>query len=113
MRVIGLWHGGANYSAPYAEDAEVFPSIAAAEGAMRDREALGHWYPQTFAFVFRPHERSLTPCAHSEGTGYMDVYRYPPGVDDELMRLMIECGEANWLYRIEFGKRGGIRRERV
>lgn len=113
MRVIALWHGGNSYGAPYAEDAEEFPSIAAAEDAMRQREAHGYWQQQTFRYVFRPHESAFTPVAHSEGSGYMDVYRYPPGVDDELMRLMLECGEASMLYRIEYGPRGGIRRERV
>lgn len=111
MRYVGLWHGGASYAAPYAEDAEYFRSIRHAADAMRYRESHGARYPQRFRYVFRDQDETLTPCAHSDWSGGITLYRITPGMSPEDIREMIERdGYPDRL--IEFGPRGGIKVER-
>jgi hypothetical protein len=106
MRYVGVWHGGASYSAPYAEDAEYFPTIADAESAIRERRDSGHWCRMTFHYVFRAREYTLTPCAHGGGSGYVDLWRVDSETTPDDIRGMIENGCPD--YRLEIGPRGGI-----
>lgn len=105
-RYVGMWHGGASYSAPDTEDAELFDSIAQAADAMRDRRNLGHWQPQTFRYVFRERARDLTPVAHSEDSGYIQLHRITPDMSPDAIREAVETGYPDRI--IEFGPRGGI-----
>lgn len=108
-RYVGLWHGGNSYAAPDIEDAEYFETIEEAKNAMRSRESRGYWQPQTFRNVFRPESNDLTPAAHSEWSGYVDLYRVSKNATEDEIRTAIEDGYG--FVRLEFGPRGGIRRE--
>lgn len=109
MRYVGLWHGGNSYAAPYPDDAEYFETIEDAKNAMRSRERCGYWQTQTFRNVFRPESNDLTPAAHSEWSGYIDLYRVNKDATEDDIRTAIEDGCG--FIRLEFGPRGGIRTE--
>jgi hypothetical protein len=109
-RYVGMWHGGVNYTHGYAEDAESFTSIRDAAETMRERRNRGYWQSQTFRYVFREREDALTPCAHDDNSGYVDLFRVGPEDGPEDIRNAIYSGCPD--YRIEFGPRGGIRIER-
>lgn len=105
-RFVAVWHGGINYSHGDADDAEWFGSIREASDAMKDRRNMGHNYSQTFRFVFRPTESALTPNAHDDNSGYMDLYRVDRNTTGADIRNAVYGGCPD--YRIEFGPRGGI-----
>lgn len=106
--IVGMWHGGLNYSAPYAEDAERFDSIESAKEAMRSRSNNGGYWTQDFRYIFKDEEKTLTPNAHDSYSGFMDLYFFPNDQDLDSVRELIETGPAD--RRLQFGPRGGIRR---
>lgn len=108
---VALWHGGASYSAPYADDAETFGSIREAADAMRDRRDRGHWQSQTFRYVFRDTARDLTPCAHDDNSGSMTLFGPFDSLPDDFRQYLETDGYPDRM--IEFGPRGGIRIERA
>lgn len=105
-RYVAVWHGGVNYSHGSADDAEWFGSVREAADAMRDRRTMGHHYPQTFRYVFRPADSALTPNAHDDNSGYTDLFRVDRNTTAADIRHAIYGGCPD--YRIEFGERGGI-----
>lgn len=105
-RYVGLWHGGASYGAPYADDAEWFRSIDEASRAMRERRNSGAWCRVWFRYVFRGNDCTLTPGAHDDNSGSIMLYRVSPDMSAEDIRDMCESGYPDRM--IEYGPRGGI-----
>ena len=108
-RYVGMWNGGVNYAASQITDAETFGSIREAADAIRDRRDLGHHYPQTFRYVFRPASSDLTPCAHDDSSGGIDLYRVDGLHPDYSVRDVLSEGMPD--VRLTIGPRGGIVRE--
>jgi hypothetical protein len=106
--LVGVWNGGANYApggipSDYAEE---FDSVGHAMTAMIDRRDSGHFIGQEFRYIFQPRVYTHTPCAHSDNTGYLDLFLFERYVTPEEIRARIDSGEI-W-RRLEFGPRGGI-----
>lgn len=95
--IFGQWHGGSSYAYGGVEDRECFTSYREAVDAMKDRRDNGHHWEQTFYYINRAQDRTLTPCV--DNSSYIDVYA--DATSDDIIE------------RIEFGPRGGIRRERA
>lgn len=92
---VGMWHGGPNYSQPYAADAEEFGSLRAAVDAHLSR--------------YRNRD-GRTPCVSEESE--MWLYAVPRGWNYGDMVAAIE--HDGYPDRIvKFGPRGGIRIERA
>lgn len=107
-RYIGLWSGGASYSGSEWTDAEWFLTLADAAAALRERES-GRGAP--FRYVVRADDRTDTPCAHSDWSGGITLYRINDSVTPDEVEMMI--GEEYPDRIIEFGPRGGIRYTRT
>lgn len=84
-QVTWLWHGGSSYAQPLPEDAETFPSIAAAMEEFSSRPSDSH-----FPCVDEDTEEDGGPVAHCW---------YGPEVGDYPD------------FVISYGPRGGIRRD--
>lgn len=110
---VGLWHGGVNYGAPTAEDAELFGSIREAEEALRERRNSNGKYDTRFRYVFRDGEYTRTPNAHEGNSGYLWLkWAHESWADDlEGLRILLEHGDLYPDVVLEFGPRGGIRQE--
>lgn len=103
-----LWHGGSAYGSPYHEDhLEHFPTIGAARDALRSRRDTGHNWKQRFQGLTTDHtgavglgeeRHDLTPAV--DENSYMDLH--PIKSDGTYDRDVFQ--------RMEFGKRGGIKR---
>lgn len=93
---VGLWHGGPNYSAPYAKDhAEPFASLADAVEAHRDRYN---------------NRDGRTPCVSEDSETFL--YRVPRGWSvADTVREIERDGYPDRIIKI--GPRGGIRVERA
>lgn len=107
-RYIGMWHGGHSYSSGDWTDAEWFTSLSDAADAMRDRERN---FRPTFRHVMRANSTDDTPCAHSEYSGSIALYRIIHAMTPEDVQCMIGEGYPDRL--VEFGPRGGIRISRT
>lgn len=106
-RYVGLWHGGASYAEPCADDAEWFDSIRQAANAVWFRQTSGAYVRATFRYVFRETELVYVPNAHDDNSGGLTLYRVPSDMSTDAIREMIERdGYPDRL--IEFGPRGGI-----
>lgn len=104
---VALWHGGNSYAAPYADDAELFPSLRAAADAVRSRRDTGYSRMQVFRYAFRQSDCAFTPCAHDDGSGGMHLFGPFESLPDDFRQYMETDGYPDRI--IEFGPRGGIR----
>lgn len=93
MKIYGIWYGGPSYYATYPTDLEVFPSLKVAKQALRDRYEIGYCVPCPTYYPAAENIPVLFPAVTRESR--IDVF---------------ESGEL--AYRLVFGPRGGIRRER-
>lgn len=103
----GRWHGGGSYAHPDIDHLEHFPTVGAARDAFRSRRDVGGSYKQRFQSLSVDHtgavglgeeRHDLTPAV--DESSYLDLHpirrdgTYDPDV----------------FQRMEFGKRGGVRR---
>lgn len=99
------WYGGSSYSE--SDELEHFPNRAAARQAMQDRRNLGDRMKQSSQRLKADHTNAL-----SLGESRAD---YMPAVDQSSYMDLHRIGkdgtyDPDVFHRLEFGKRGGIRR---
>lgn len=103
-RYLGMWHGGPSYSHGEWTDAEWFDTLADAGDAIRQRE---RGRDALFRYAVRVDQRTDTPCAHSEWSGGIYLYRITDDVTADDVESIVTGGYPDRL--VEFGPRGGVR----
>lgn len=98
---FGLWHGGANYSAPDMSHLETFDSIEEAKHALWEREATGYFSRVPFKYAGGETVEVHTPNVDKDS----EIHLYAG--DPRLSR------DSYPDRRVYFGPRGGIKTERA
>ena len=99
MKIYGIWYGGASYSHGDLGDIEEFTSLAAAKEALQDRYDSNGLRQVPFYKTGEGESWTLVPCVGTDS--YIDVMSGP------------EDSEPDFVARILFGPRGGVKVERA
>ena len=102
--IFARWFGGSGYShGDPVDDLEVFPSMAAAVAALRERRDQGYSFRCSFEFANREPEDVFTPCVEDDSSMWLWFSAHK---DDGIVTVPDYPDRV-----VSFGPRGGVRIE--
>lgn len=104
-QVLGLYWGGGSYAQPTTDDVEVFQSRQDALDQFRWRYEANGKIAVFFNYGLKPQEHVLLPAVDRSA----ELRLWPKASGVENMFRLGDLGDAEPVWVISFGPRGGVR----